>query len=278
MATYSEVLALFVDAVHILHQHKIISESGSLSMRTPEDPSTFITSKRPPLLVSSASDIIMVKIHDGTASNPASDPVAENPQIFIHSSIYAHYPGVKAVVHGLPPHVTVYGLCNASGSMLRVVSREAGFLNHFSPVFDPARYYPSLPPTHLQDLLISNKYLGDALAQSMDGSTEFGEKLGLGPTHPRHSVVMLRGQGAVCCGESLQEVVYKIIRVELNAKIQTLAMLQREGTDIEITYLDEQESRDATRTMSYFIKRAWEQWSVEVRRSKMYENELFEQG
>lgn len=279
MATHSEVLTVFIDAVHILHRNNIIGESGSLSVRAPENHSTFLTSQRPPSLISSASDIMTVKIQDGSSTNLASDSATnEYSQISIHSSIYAHYPGVQAVVHGVSPNTSVYGLCNASGSMLRVAIQGAGFLNHFSPVFDPAQYYQSLPSSQQQDLLISNQYLGDALARSMDSSTDFGKDLALRPHFPRHSVAMLRGQGAVCCGESLQEAVYKIILVERNAEIQTLAMLQREGTDIEITYLDEQESRDATRTMRYFVQRAWEQWSVEIRRSDMYKNELLKEG
>ena len=66
----------------------------------------------------------------------------------------------------------VYGLCDAKGSMLRVVYNEAGFVNEYNPIFDSNECRPILSPDHPQNLKIDHPILGVALAESLNRSSK----------------------------------------------------------------------------------------------------------
>jgi len=86
-------------------------------------------------------------------------------ELHAHRSIYAMYPGVQSVIHSHCLSAIVYGLCNGWNSMRQPSYLMAGFLGPSPPIFDIARFYDYLPQSHPRNLLISNQFLGDAMAR-----------------------------------------------------------------------------------------------------------------
>lgn len=280
MSNTTSDLARLISAFHILHRHNIVHEVGGLSIRNPTNPSTFFMLEQPAILVSSWSDLTEWNIEDNSphksdiAKRDAADPTTS--QRFIHSSIYARYDGVHSILHGSSQDTIMYGLCDAGGSMLRPVSSMAGFINHFNPIFDPANHYSKLQTRSSHNLLINTKYLGEALADALDGVKIVNKE---GQRIPHYTIALLRGQGAVYWGENLKKVVFKAIMVERNAKIQTKAMLQRADTELELTYLNDTESVDCSELVTDdLLERSWQAWVAEVERCGLYRNELSGQG
>ena len=108
-----------------------------------------------------------------------------------------------------------------------------------------------LPAPHQQNLLINNAVLGSALAESLDTSTVdlVDERL-----LPQHGVVYIRGNGAVVWSDYLEDAVYKAVNMQRNAEIQTAAMLQRVGSDMEIIYLNRREAVDCAHAGSELVQ------------------------
>ena len=288
MEELDKTLRQLITAFHILHSYKVLDERGQVSIRNPQEPSTFFTSNVPPILVSSKNDIDLWNVADGSAASESyegsqSDRLAEaDSEHFIHSCIYDRFPGVKCIIHSHCPSSIVYGLCNSGGSMLQPTYQMAGFLGQYLPIFDAATYYPSMPSSLPQNLMINQRYLGDALAEKFSTSprtNESQEVNGLPEVDgsedlPSNSLVLQRGHGFVACAESLELAVFKAIHLSRNAEIQTAAMVQRFQTDLEVVYLSEREAKDCETTLGLTVQHAWSAWATEVERSHRYCNEL----
>lgn len=157
--------AELITAYHILDKHKVINEY-SVSMRNPNNPTTFIIGQLPALLTSTLDDLVERSVRDGTVcqgttlnhfSSQNSPPISEP---FLHSSIYGRYPGVQCVIHAQSTLGIVLGLCDSGGSMLLPVHNSAGFVGDYSPIFDPARHYSELPSSYPRDLTNLSSNLG----------------------------------------------------------------------------------------------------------------------
>lgn len=282
MEDFDKSLCQLITAFHVLHNHEVLDERGQISLRNPREPSTFFTSNVPPVLVSSKEDFDLWNVADGLAvsahyggSHPDRIPDTDSEH-FIHSCIYHRFPGVKCIIHSHSPSSIVYGLCDNSGSMLRPTYQMAGFLGQHLPIFDVAKYYPSLPQSIPQNLMITNRFLGDALAEKlcapreMNGSREVD---GLDDL-PFYSTVLQRGHGFTTCAQSLEVAVFKAIHLSRNAEIQTAAMVQRFQTDLEVVYLSEREAKDCETTLKPTVRHSWSAWATEVERQPLYRNEL----
>ncbi|KAL6240384.1 hypothetical protein RBB50_012721 [Rhinocladiella similis] len=276
-----QVLSDLITAFHILHQHEVLDEHGQVSVRNPQDPSTFFTSNVPAILISSKTDLNQWNVVDGS---PVDDPhpevekisrVSPMTEIFAHSSMYNMYPGVQSVLHSHCLSAIVYGLCNSWGSMLQPSYLMAGFLGSSPPIFDIARYYDNLPASHPKNLLINTEYLGDQLAMALRKSHREEMRMHNGPTVlPEQKVVFMRGHGYTTWAESLVDVVWRAIHIRRDADIQSAAMTQRDSTNLEVVYLTEQEALDCERTINHVDRRQWLAWEAQVERSGMYRNEL----
>lgn len=148
---------------------------------------------------------------------------------------------------------------------------SAGFLDDYAPIFDPAQWYHELHPAHAQDLRINNQLLGEAMAGKL--SSHDGVSNGL-QHFPDHSCVLLRGNGMVVCGDSLECTVHKTIHLDQNADIQTDAMSQRTNSDLPITYLTPTETKDSEKSMRHLVPLIWDAWVVKTERSGLYKNEV----
>ena len=94
------------------------------------------------------------------------------------------------------------------------------------------------------DLLIRNAELGRALAASLGGN----------------AAVLMRGHGSTVVGTSLQQVVYRAIYAETNARLQTQALALG-----DVTYLNEREAALAAATNDTQLARVWELWTRAVK-------------
>jgi ribulose-5-phosphate 4-epimerase/fuculose-1-phosphate aldolase len=276
MDELDDILSRLITAFHVLHQHRILDEHGHISVRHPQDPSTFFTSNVPAILVSSKNDLNQWNVANGSpvlipySGCQTLQTIPEFSEHYIHSCIYDHYPGVQSIVHSHCLSGIVYGLCKNSGSLLQPTYQMAGFLGSPNPIFDAADHYSALPSTFAHNLLINHKHLGDALAKSFSSSSEMDGIANL----PDHGAVFQRGHGFVTWATSIEDAVYRAIHIRRAADIQTVAMAQRNDSDIEVVYLSEREARDCDKTINRTFPRTWSAWVAQAERSGQYQNEL----
>ena len=93
------------------------------------------------------------------------------------------------------------------------------------------------------NMLISDKRLGAALAASLGG----------------RSTVLMRGHGSTVVGTSIEQVVYRAIYAEVNARLQLQALSLG-----EVNYLNAREAANASSTNDTQLARTWELWLREV--------------
>jgi hypothetical protein len=117
-----------VTASHILHHHGIFDAYGHVSVRSPDNSSTFwMPCNMPPALVSSAEDLVEYKVDSAEAVEKNAKP--GYLERHIHSEIYKRFPTVNAVVHSHSSDVLPY---TVSGVPLRSTIHMAGFLGMLS--------------------------------------------------------------------------------------------------------------------------------------------------
>lgn len=277
MANLRQTQARLVASYHILHHHHVFNERGTISIRNPTNPETFITSTRPAICVSSDADLSEWNVDTGTSvdgqhrGGASVRSSSASAQIYIHSCIYSQYPGVQSIVHSPSSESIVYGLCQASGSMTRAIFNEAGFLDDYNPILDLSQHNHRISATHPNNLLVDHASLGDALARSLTSQTNGTHE---GPLLPEHGVVFIRGNGAVVWSEGLEDAVHKAVNLQRNTEIQTAAMGQRVDTEIEIAYMNKDEQVDCARASTERAPGAWEAWATEVSRMPLYRNNL----
>ena len=149
-------------------------------------------------------------------------------------------PDVSAVIHSHSPAVIPFSI---SQTPLQPVFNGAAFLSPSAPIFDIRKI------AGMTELLIGTGELGKALSASLGES----------------AVVLLRGHGNAVVGETLQQVVYRAIQTELNARLQLQAMI----LDGPLIYMAPEEAAkvnarsgpDATQ-----IGRTWELWKERSQR------------
>jgi ribulose-5-phosphate 4-epimerase/fuculose-1-phosphate aldolase len=156
---------------------------------------------------------------------------------FIHSEIYRSRPDVMAVVHSHSPSVIPFGVTN---HRLRPIFHMAGFLGSGTAHFEIRDADAVNPET---DMLIRSPALGASLAKSLGNC----------------SCVLMRGHGSTTVGISIEQVVYRAIYAEVNAKLQLQSMSMG-----EVTYLTETEAQLAAAANDGQIARSWNLWRKRV--------------
>jgi ribulose-5-phosphate 4-epimerase/fuculose-1-phosphate aldolase len=223
-----------VVANRILYDQGIVDGLGHVSVRVTGDSTKFLLScNRAPALVV-RSDIVCYDMNGDAVSLTSEKPYLER---FIHSEIYRARPDVFAVVHSHSPSVIPFGVTN---HRLRPIFHMAGFLGSGTAHFEIRDALPNQPET---DMLIRNAALGEALAKSL-GSC---------------SCVLMRGHGSTTVGASVEQVVYRAIYAEINAKLQ----LQSLGLG-DVTYLTETEAQLAAQANDGQIARSWNLWRKRI--------------
>ncbi len=216
-----------VYANRILYDHGVVDGLGHASVRHETEPGVFLLScNRAPGLVR-RQDITCYDYDGNTVSDTTERPYLER---FIHAEIYRARPDVMAVVHSHSPSVLPFAITKTA---LKPVFHMAGFLGEGSAHFEIRDAGGNT------DMLIRSTYLGEALARSLGN----------------HTCVLMRGHGSTTVGTSLEQVVYRAIYAEVNAKLQLAA--QPLG---EITFLNKEEAQLASDTNDGQIPRSWNLW------------------
>jgi HCOMODA/2-hydroxy-3-carboxy-muconic semialdehyde decarboxylase len=225
------LIAKLVVANRILYDQGVVDGFGHVSVRHDQSPAHFLLARNMAPALVRRDDIVTFDL-DGHALDANGRRVYL--ERFIHAEIYRARPDVHAVVHSHSPNVIPFGV---TGNALRPVFHMSGFLGQGTALFD---IRDTAGDT---DMLVSSGQLGKALAASL-GS---------------RSTVLMRGHGSSVVGASIEQVVYRAIYAEVNAKLQIQAM----GLG-EVTYLSEQEAAKAAATNDTQLARVWELWSRRV--------------
>ncbi|UUX95305.1 class II aldolase/adducin family protein [Aquabacterium sp. J223] len=218
-------------ANQILYDQGVVDGLGHVSVRHDQNPGRFLLSRnRAPALVQ-AADILCYDLDGVDVANTGQRSYLER---FIHAEIYRARPDVQAVVHSHSPNVIPFG---ATGQRLRPIFHMAGFLGSGTARFDTHDVVGD------SDLLIGNAELGAALARALDSC----------------SCVLMRGHGSTVVGTSIEQVVYRAIYSEVNARLQLNAC-----TLGEVKYLTPGEADLAAASNDTQIGRSWELWWKQV--------------
>ncbi len=223
----SDLVDRLVYANRILYDQGIVDGLGHVSVRHPNQEGVFLLScNRAPGLVK-RQDIVCYDLDGNAVSNTTERPYLER---FIHSEIYRARPDVVAVVHSHSPSVIPFAITH---NPLKPVFHMSGFLGSGSAHFEIREAAGN------SDMLIRSAYLGEALAKSLG----------------KHNCVLMRGHGSTVVGTSLEQVVYRAIYAEVNAKLQLAA----NGLG-DITFLNEEEAKLASDMNDGQIPRSWNLW------------------
>jgi HCOMODA/2-hydroxy-3-carboxy-muconic semialdehyde decarboxylase len=98
-------------------------------------------------------------------------------------------------------------------------------------------------------MLIRDPALGAAVARKLGGS----------------AVVLMRGHGNVVVGPLIEQVVFRAIYTEINAKLQAEALRLGQG---EVAFLNPEEAAKATATNNLVLSRPWELWKQQAFRPR----------
>ena len=219
-------------ANRILYHEGVVDGFGHVSVRHDRSPAHFLLARNmAPALVTPA-DILTFDL-DGQALDAGDRRVYL--ERFIHAEIYRARTDVVAVVHSHSPSVIPFA---ATRTPLRPIYHMSGFLGAGSALFEIRDVAGD------SDLLIRNAELGRALAASLGGN----------------AAVLMRGHGSTVVGTSLQQVVYRAIYAETNARLQTQALALG-----DVTYLNEREAALAAATNDTQLARVWELWTRAVK-------------
>jgi ribulose-5-phosphate 4-epimerase/fuculose-1-phosphate aldolase len=217
-----------VTANRILAREGVVDSFGHISARHPERADRYLLSR------ARAPDCIEPDdIMEFTLEGEPIDPRGRKPYLerFIHGAIYEARPEVQSVVHNHSPSVIPFGV---TGTKLRPLLHMCASMGQEVPIWDSHDKFGDT------DLLVANMDMGRDLAKLLG---------------PRRTALM-RGHGAVVVGQSIRQVVYTAVYVEVGAKLQMQAMDMG-----EITFLSPGEvDIIIARTGPYSFNRAWENW------------------
>lgn len=252
----------FIDACHILHQHRVLDVDGHISFRHPRRADIFIMPRDMAAgAVSSDSDLVEYSVSGALPLDPTSPE--GHAERFIHAEIYKQYTNVHSIVHSHSAVVIPYTI---SRVRFKPCSPMAGFLRAYGPpVFDPAMYMTK--DGHPSDLLVRDEYFGRKLAY----------KFSQGDV-----VVLMRGHGFTAVADSIEHAVFRAIYTHQNAEIQTATLTVQAAAQKTrsfpqdatpgIHYMSQEEGEIAEVEEKRAVKRAWELWMMEVRASGVYTN------
>jgi len=219
-----------VAANRILSDQGVVDGFGHVSARHEGGASRFLLARSMAPGLVTADDIMEFDL-DGKALDPRGRTLyAEH---FIHSEIYKAHPEINAIVHSHSPSIIPFGVTKVA---LRPIYHMSSFLGAGVPIFEIRD--AGGPAT---DMLIRTPELGAALARQIGAS----------------AVVLMRGHGDVVVGASIEQVVFRAIYTEMNAKLEAEALRLGQG---EVNFLTAEEAANATATNNAVLSRPWELW------------------
>jgi len=227
----ADLVDKLVVANRILARHGIVDGFGHVSVRMPTPEDGFLLSRSLAPATVTAGDILRFDLDGNVQDGDSRPPYLER---FIHGEIFRARPDVQAVVHNHSPSVIPFG---ATRKPLRPIYHMSSFIGSASAFFEIREAGGNT------DMLVRDRPLGVALAHSL------GAK----------SVVLMRGHGCTIVGDSIEQVVYRAIYTEMNAKLQLQALALGEPE-----FLNDEEVEKATQMNNGTMMRAWNLWKAEV--------------
>src|ERR1700681_4464308 len=218
-----------VVANRILAHENVVDGFGHVSARDPQNANQYWLAKSMAPALVTAADIMTYDLDSNPLNASGRPSYAER---FIHGAIYKVRPDVKAIVHAHTPSVIPFGVSTVK---LQPVFHIASFIGAGAPVFEIRD--AGGPAT---DLLVKTQPLGDALARTLGNA----------------NVARMRGHGMVAVGSTIPEAVFRAYYTGQDAQLQSEA-LRLGGTP---TYLNADESRSASQTVTGLIDRVWQLW------------------
>jgi ribulose-5-phosphate 4-epimerase/fuculose-1-phosphate aldolase len=220
-----------VVANRILARHGIVDGFGHVSVRMPTPEDGFLLSRSLAPATVTAGDIMRFDLDGNVQDGDSRPPYLER---FIHGEIFRVRPDVQAVVHNHSPSVIPFG---ATRKPLRPIYHMSSFIGSASAFFEIREAGGNT------DMLVRDRPLGVALARSLGANC----------------VVLMRGHGCTIVGDSIEQVVYRAIYTEMNAKLQLQALALGEPE-----FLNDEEVEKATQMNNGTMMRAWNLWKAEV--------------
>ncbi|NBX54159.1 MAG: class II aldolase/adducin family protein [Betaproteobacteria bacterium] len=225
-----------VVANHILVNQGVLDGFGHISVRDPAHLQRFFIARSMAPALVQADDILVCDLDSNVIDERGRKTYLER---FIHGEIYKLRPDVNAVIHSHSPSVIPFGV---TGARLRPICHMSGFLGATTPVYE-IRHNAG----ENSDLLVRNHALGKALAEVLGD----------------HPVALMRGHGSVAVGSSIQQVVYRAIYTENNARLQAMSMPLG-----EITYLTDGEARATAEMGDQHLDRPWQMWKRDAQQGR----------
>lgn len=118
------LLATYINALHILHAYRVLDGNGHLSVRNPNNASTFFMMRQlAPAMVSGRDDIGEYRISD---AEPIDSSQPDAPlEKYIHSETLKRYQDVNVVLHAHAEELVSYSISDVP---LRAAIHVAPFL------------------------------------------------------------------------------------------------------------------------------------------------------
>jgi len=221
-----------VAASRILAAEGVLDGYGHVTMRHPGAANRYLMARSLAPALVRPDDIMELDLESNPVDARGRTMFRER---FIHGMIYKARADVMAVVHSHSPAVVPFGITQVP---MKPTFHMAAFLYKVPPVFeirDVAGW---------TNMLITSNRLGEALA----------ETLGDNP------VALMRGHGNVVVGPTLPIAVFRAIYTEVNARLQTTAMM----LGGPITYLSPEEGDIITNKEPGDVGRAWNLWRTKA--------------
>ena len=231
-----------VTANHILANENVLDSFGHVSVRHPDKPGHFIMSRARAPQQCELIDLMEFTL-DGKIIGPNPHPGKPYSERFIHGALYEARPEVMSVVHNHSISTIPFGV--VKGAKLRPLMHMAG------PIGDDINVWDSATKFGDTNLLVT----------SMEMARDMAKTVG------RRRVSLLRGHGCVVTGESLREVVFTSIYLEINANIQMKAQSMCTSVGNEVQFLSKGEVDIISKGRAGFtFERGWENWCGRVDR------------
>ncbi|NKJ49311.1 hypothetical protein CIC12_21770 [Burkholderia sp. SG-MS1] len=189
-----------VQAYKILTNEGVLDGFGHVSARSKKDPGIFYMPRAMPPSLVTRGDILALRVSDSQPIDPQGRKV--NGERYIHGEIYKARPDVMAVIHSHSQSVIPLSLTHVP---LKPVVAQAGFLPLITPTFE----IRDARGKEERGMQVTDETRGAALARS----------LGSAPA------ILMRGHGDTVVGHSVKQAVVFAVYVDVDARMQTQAML-----------------------------------------------------
>src|SRR5262245_29379812 len=232
MPKLDHLIEELVTANRILARENVVDSFGHISVRHPDNPQRYLLSRsRAPDCIE-AADIMEFTLDGTPVDAKGRAPYLER---FIHGALYEARPDVMSVVHNHSESIIPFGVTKAK---LKPIFHMGASIGHEVPVWDSHDHFGDTA------LLVEDMAMGRDLAKLMGPGT----------------TALMRGHGATVVGRDVRHAVYISVYLEVNARLQKQAMDMVTGLG-EVKFLTAGEvDKVASRTGSYGINRAWENW------------------